>query len=190
MVVMTFFSKPRWEDDVHPHESPLSMTLPMIVLSIGAASMGIILTNNHMFEHWLEPVTGFVEPEPPFSIQTITIITLSVVAIGVLAAIWQYRKIAKVAPKKVSFAVTAARKDLYGDVMNEALLMKPGQALTRALNIFDKSVVDGFVNGLGLFTGGISSRLRKSETGYVRSYAMSIVLGTAILVIVLLIVRL
>lgn len=190
MVVMTFFSKPRWEDDVHPHESPLSMTLPMIVLSIGAATMGIVLTNNHMFEHWLEPVTGFVEPEPPFSIQTITIITLSVVAIGVLAAIWQYRKIAKVAPKKVSFAVTAARKDLYGDVMNEALLMKPGQALTRALNIFDKSVVDGFVNGLGLFTGGISSRLRKSETGYVRSYAMSIVLGTAILVIVLLIVRL
>jgi NADH-quinone oxidoreductase subunit L len=74
--------------------------------------------------------------------------------------------------------------------MNEALLMRPGQALTKALNIFDKSVVDGFVNGLGLFTGGISSRLRKSETGYVRSYAMSIVLGTAILVIVLLIVRL
>jgi NADH-quinone oxidoreductase subunit L len=131
-----------------------------------------------------------VEPEPPFSIQTITIITLSVVAIGVLAAIWQYRKIAKVAPKKVSFVVTAARKDLYGDVMNEALLMRPGQALTRVLNIFDKSVIDGFVNGLGLFTGGISSRLRKSETGYVRSYAMSIVLGTAILVIVLLIVRL
>ena len=109
MVVMTFVSKPRWEDDVHPHESPLSMTLPMIVLSIGAASLGIILTNDHMFEHWLEPVTGFVEPEPPFSIQTITIITLSVVAVGVLAAIWQYRRIARVAPKKVSLVVAAAR---------------------------------------------------------------------------------
>ena len=190
MVVMTFVSKPRWEDNVHPHESPLSMTLPMIVLSIGAATMGIVLTNNHMFEHWLEPVTGFVEPEPPLPIQTITIITLSVVAIGVLAGIWQYRKIAKVAPKKVSFVVTAARKDLYGDSMNEAILMRPGQALTKALNIFDKSIIDGLVNGLGLFTGGISSRLRKSETGYVRSYAMSIVLGTAVLVIVLLIVRL
>ena len=190
MVVMTFVSKPRWEDDVHPHESPLSMTLPMIVLSIGAASLGIILTNDHMFEHWLEPVTGFVEPEPPFSIQTITIITLSVVAVGVLAAIWQYRKIAKVAPKKVSLVVAAARKDLYGDVMNEALLMRPGQGLTRLLNIFDKSVVDGFVNGIGSFTGGVSARLRRSETGYVRSYAMSIVLGTAILVVALLIVGL
>lgn len=190
MVVMTFVSKPRWEDDVHPHESPLSMTLPMIVLSIGAASLGIILTNDHMFEHWLEPVTGFVEPEPPFSIQTITIITLSVVAVGVLAAIWQYRKIAKVAPKKVSLVVAAARKDLYGDVMNEALLMKPGQGLTRLLNIFDKSVVDGFVNGIGSFTGGVSARLRRSETGYVRSYAMSIILGTAILVVALLIVGL
>ena len=190
MVVMTFVSKPRWEDDVHPHESPLSMTLPMIVLSIGAASLGIILTSDHMFEHWLEPVTGFVEPEPPFSIQTITIITLSVVAVGVLAAIWQYRKIAKVAPKKVSLVVAAARKDLYGDVMNEALLMRPGQGLTRLLNIFDKSVVDGFVNGIGSFTGGVSARLRRSETGYVRSYAMSIVLGTAILVVALLIVGL
>jgi NADH-quinone oxidoreductase subunit L len=190
MVVMTFFSKPRWEDDVHPHESSLSMTLPMIVLSIGAASLGIILTNDHMFEHWLEPVTGFVEPEPPFSIQTITIITLSVVAIGVLAAIWQYRKIAKVAPNKVSLVVSAARKDLYGDVMNEALLMRPGQRLTKSLNIFDKSVVDGFVNGLGSFTSGVSARLRRSETGYVRSYAMSIVLGTAILVLALLIVGL
>jgi NADH-quinone oxidoreductase subunit L len=190
MVVMTFVSKPRWEDDVHPHESPLSMTLPMIVLSIGAASLGIILTNDHMFEHWLEPVTGFVEPEPPFSIQTITIITLSVVAIGVLAAIWQYRKIAKVAPKKVSLVVAAARKDLYGDVMNEALLMRPGQRLTKSLNIFDKSVVDGFVNGLGSFTSGVSARLRRSETGYVRSYAVSIVLGTAILVLALLIVGL
>lgn len=190
MVVMTFVSKPRWEDDVHPHESPLSMTLPMIVLSIGAASLGIVLTNDHMFEHWLEPVTGFVEPEPPFSIQTITIITLSVVAVGVLAAIWQYRKIAKVAPKKVSLVVAAARKDLYGDVMNEALLMRPGQGLTRLLNIFDKSVVDGFVNGIGSFTGGVSARLRRSETGYVRSYAMSIILGTAILVVALLIVGL
>ena len=190
MVVMTFVSKPRWEDDVHPHESPLSMTLPMIVLSVGAASLGIILTNDHMFEHWLEPVTGFVEPEPPFSIQTITIITLSVVAVGVLAAIWQYRRIARVAPKKVSLVVAAARKDLYGDVMNEALLMRPGQGLTRLLNIFDKSVVDGFVNGIGSFTGGVSARLRRSETGYVRSYAMSIVLGTAILVVALLIVGL
>ena len=190
IIVMTFVSKPRWEDDVHPHESPLSMTLPMIVLAIGATSIGIILTQNHIFEHWLEPVTGFVEPEPPFSIQTITIITLSVVAIGVLAAIWQYRKVAKVAPKNVSFVVTAARKDLYGDVMNEALLMRHGKATTKFLNIFDKSVVDGFVNGLGALTTGISAILRRSETGYVRSYAMSIVVGTAILVIALLIVRL
>jgi NADH-quinone oxidoreductase subunit L len=74
--------------------------------------------------------------------------------------------------------------------MNEALLMRPGQGLTRLLNIFDKSVVDGFVNGIGSFTGGVSARLRRSETGYVRSYAMSIVLGTAILVVALLIVGL
>jgi len=189
MMMMTFVSKSRWHEDVHPHESPLSMILPMIVLSVGAATMGILLTRNHVFEHWLEPITGFVEPEPPLPIQTITTITLSVVAIGVLIGIWQNIKIAKVAPVKVSFVVKAARKDLYGDVLNETLLMRPGQGLTKSLNIFDNAVVDGFVNGLGLFVSGISARLRRSETGYVRSYAMSIVLGTALLVIALLMVR-
>ncbi len=190
MVVMTFFSKQRWHDDVHPHESPLSMTIPMIVLAIGSTFIGILLTQNHALEHWLEPVTGFSEPEPPFSILTITLITLSVVAVGVIIAIWQYQSVAKVAPEKVSIVVKAARKDLYGDVMNENLLMKPGQRLTRLLGFFDKSVVDGFYSGIGSLTGGISARLRRSETGFVRSYAMSIILGTAIIVILLLIVRL
>jgi NADH-quinone oxidoreductase subunit L len=190
MVVMTFFSKQRWHDDVHPHESPLSMTIPMIVLAIGSTFIGILLTQNHALEHWLEPVTGFSEPEPPFSILTITLITLSVVAVGVILGIWQYRSVAKVAPEKVSLVVNAARKDLYGDILNENLLMKPGQRLTRLLGFFDKSVVDGFYSGIGSLTGGISSRLRRSETGFVRSYAMSIILGTAIIVILLLIVRL
>ena len=190
MVVMTFFSKQRWHDDVHPHESPLSMTIPMIVLAIGSTFIGILLTQNHALEHWLEPVTGFSEPEPPFSILTITLITLSVVAVGVLLAIWQYQSVAKVAPEKVSLVVSAARKDLYGDILNENLLMKPGQRLTRLLGFFDKSVVDGFYSGIGSLTGGISSRLRRSETGFVRSYAMSIILGTAIIVILLLIARL
>lgn len=190
MVVMTFFSKQRWHDDVHPHESPLSMTIPMIVLAIGSTFIGILLTQNHALEHWLEPVTGFSEPEPPFSILTITLITLSVVAVGVILGIWQYRSVAKVAPEKVSLMVSAARKDLYGDILNENLLMKPGQRITRLLGFFDKSIVDGFYSGIGSLTGGISSRLRRSETGFVRSYAMSIILGTAIIVILLLIARL
>ncbi len=190
MVVMTFVSKPRWQDDVHPHESPLSMTIPMVVLAIGSSAIGIILTQNHIFEHWLEPVTGFQEPNPPFSIMTITLITLSVVAVGVIFAIWQYKTISKTAPTKVSFVTTAARKDLYGDVLNENLLMKPGQKITRNFSFFDKSLVDGFFVGLGSLTGGISARLRRSETGFVRSYAMSIILGAAIFVIALLIVRL
>jgi NADH-quinone oxidoreductase subunit L len=190
MVIMTFLSPARWQDDVKPHESPLSMTVPMILLAIGSSSLGILLTYNHAFEHWLEPVTGFVEPEPPLAISTITIITLSVVAVGVFTAIWRYKVVSKVSPQKVSLITIAARKDLYADVMNENLLMKPGLRLTRVLSVFDKSVVDAFFVGIGSLTGGISARLRRSETGFVRSYAMSIILGTAVLVILLLIVRL
>ena len=190
MVVMTFFSKPRWEEKVHPHESPISMTLPMIILSIGAATIGIGLTQNNVFEHWLEPVTGFSEPHPPLPILTITYITLGVVALGVIIGISLNRKIPKVAPTKVTLFTTAARNDLYGDLLNETLLMRPGMKLSKFLTIFDRGVIDGFYSGLGLITGSISSRLRRSETGFVRSYALSIVLGTAILVLAILVVRL
>src|SRR4029079_7154169 len=60
---MTFHGKKRWTEDVHPHESPRVMTVPMIVLAIGSAVLGVILSFNEMFVHWLEPVVGHQEVE-------------------------------------------------------------------------------------------------------------------------------
>ncbi|EBF6878230.1 NADH-quinone oxidoreductase subunit L, partial [Salmonella enterica subsp. enterica serovar Saintpaul] len=55
---MTFHGKKRWTDDVHPHESPLTMTVPMMVLAVGSALLGLVLSIGGTFTHWLEPVTG------------------------------------------------------------------------------------------------------------------------------------
>ena len=67
--------------------------------------------------------------------------------------------------------VTAARRNLYTDAFNEAVFEKPGIFLTRALVYLDNRGIDGLVNGLAAAVGGGSGRLRRLQTGFVRSYA-------------------
>ena len=83
----------------------------------------------------------------------------------------------------------AARKDLYGDAVNESLLMRPGQWLTRLSVYFDNRGVDGMVNTLAAALGGSSGRLRKLQNGFVRSYALFMFLGAVLLVGTLFVVR-
>ena len=76
--------------------------------------------------------------------------------------------------------VTAARRNLYTDAFNEAVFEKPGVFLTRALVYLDNRGIDGLVNGLAAGVGGGSGRLRRLQTGFVRSYAMSVLAGAVL----------
>jgi NADH-quinone oxidoreductase subunit L len=60
--------------------------------------------------------------------------------------------------------------------------MRPGQSLTSALVKVDQSVVDGAVRGFGKMALGSGSTLRKVQTGFVRSYAVLILIGAATLI--------
>jgi len=84
----------------------------------------------------------------------------------------------------------AARRDLYGDAANEALLMRPGQYLTRSLVYVENRGVDGAVRGTAAAFGGLSARIRRVQTGFVRSYALSMLAGAAVVVVAMLLVRL
>ena len=82
-------------------------------------------------------------------------------------------------PVGVSPVTTAARHNLYADAFNEAVLMRPGQWLTRALVFFDNRGVDGVVNGLGAPASAAARRdCDASQTGFVRSYALSMLGGS------------
>jgi NADH-quinone oxidoreductase subunit L len=81
-----------------------------------------------------------------------------------------------------SVLTRAARQDFYQDAFNESLFMRPGQYLTRFLVFFDNRVVDGFVNGAAAMIGGSSARLRRMQTGFVRSYALSMLAGAVLVV--------
>ncbi|HZX03474.1 NADH-quinone oxidoreductase subunit L [Kribbella sp.] len=190
VMLMTFFGKKRWAEDVHPHESPKVMTWPLIILAALSLGGGALYFVGHWIVNWLEPIVGHEEAHPPLNATVMTIITLAVVAVGIAIAVLMYRRdIPREAPAG-SPVTTFARRDLYGDALNEALFMRPGQYLTRTLVWLDNRGVDGLVNGLAALFGGLSGRLRRFQTGFVRSYALSMVFGAAFVVVALLAVRL
>jgi NADH-quinone oxidoreductase subunit L len=190
MMLMTWYSKPRWDPEAHPHESPPVMTLPMVVLAIGSVGAGAFLIVNDRLLGFLAPVVG----APPtahgfFTVPGLLALVLALAGAGLAWVIYGRVPVPAEAPRG-SFPVVAARKDLYGDAFNESVLMRPGQWLTRLSVYFDNRGVDGLVNSLAALVGGTSGRWRRLQNGFVRSYALSMFFGAAVLVALLLAVRL
>ncbi|MFF3019796.1 NADH-quinone oxidoreductase subunit L [Streptomyces sp. NPDC057939] len=195
VMLLTFFGEKRWQPDAdghapHPHESPKSMTIPMIVLAFGSVFAGGFFEIGDRFLNWLEPVTGYEHGHPPVSALTVTAATMVVLVIGVGIAWVMYGKkpVPVVAPRG-SLLTRAARRDLFQDDFNHVVLVRGGEHLTRSLVYLDHSVVDGVVNGTAASVGGLSGRLRKLQNGYARSYAVSMFGGTAILIAATLLMR-
>jgi NADH-quinone oxidoreductase subunit L len=191
-LVMTFHGRRRWEDDVHPHEAPMVMKAPLVILGLLSLVGGGLLVFGGGFQHWLEPSVGESVEEGLHTISpaVLTLITLLVVAFGVAGGIVAFavRPVPVVQP--VGSPVTvAARRNLYADAFNETVLMRPGQWLVRGLVFFDNRGIDGAVNTLAAGLGGGSGRLRRLQTGFVRSYALSMLAGTAVVLAALLAVR-
>jgi NADH-quinone oxidoreductase subunit L len=189
VVLMTFTGERRWDDAVHPHEVPPVMTSPMVVLAVGSAGAGAFLILGNRLVNFLAPVVGTPPPSKGlFTPVSIGALALVVVGAAIAWAIYGRREVPAVAPAG-RFATVAARKDLYGDAINESVLMRPGQWLTRLSVYFDNRGVDGLVNTLAATMGGTSGRLRRLQTGFVRSYALSMLVGAVLLVGALLLVR-
>jgi len=191
LFVMTFHGKRRWDDDVHPHESPRLMTVPLMVLAVGSALLGLLLGPTGAIQHWLEPVVGeHGEEAPVLPIWVLSTSTVVLVLVGaaLAAAMYLRRPVARTAPVG-SVATHAARRDLYQDAVNESVFMRPGQYLTRSLVFFDNRGVDGAVNGVAALIGGSSGRFRRLQTGFVRSYALAMLVGAALVVGAMLLVR-
>ena len=112
-------------------------------------------------------------------------------AVGIVIAWRMYDRapVPEVAPTG-NLLTRAAREELYGNAVNEAVFMRPGQYLTRWLVWFDNRVVDGAVNGTAATIGGLSGRARRLQNGFTRSYALSMLGGAALVVAALVLVRL
>lgn len=191
VMLMTFFGERRWRPDTHPHESPGVMTAPMVVLAVGSVGAGALLAVGGSLEHWLEPVVGAHEVHHVVPVWVMTVITLSVVAIGVGIAYRMYatRPVLETAPDDVSALTVAARRDLYGDAFNEDVFMRTGQHVTAGLVEIDDEGIDGVTRGIGAVVDGGSLRLGLLQTGFARSYALSMFAGAVLVVAAVLVVR-
>ena len=184
VMVLTFTSKARWDDEAHPHESPILMWLPMAVLALGSVTTGFLFTRGDALVNWLSPLFEHHEHhEELFPPIVVSGLALTMVAAGVAIALlrYQFKDVAAVAPTEVSWATRFARNDLGQDAFNEAVFMRPGQALTRGLVTVDEVVIDGAVHGVGAMAVGSGSTLRRTQSGYVRSYAALILVGAVAL---------
>jgi NADH-quinone oxidoreductase subunit L len=209
-VFMVFFGEPRWNDDiptddeehlgeeeseesavaeghdeVHPHESPWTMTVPLIILAIPAIGAGFInmpfADKLQAFEHWLEPVVHHSEAELSISGSTEVVLgTIAVVAgligIGVAYLVYLRKRLPVVEP-------TVLAHGWYLDETLAKAVDGPGEAAFEGTAAFDRVVIDGAVNGTGVAVKELGGRLRTLQTGYVRNYALGISIGAVALLV-------
>ena len=183
LFVLTFHGPERYTEDIkHPHESPPVMWIPLVLLALGSIAAGGLLKYGG-FSDWLAPVTGEGgEHEPVMAAWLITTLGIVLAVGGALIAIALFRKGTALAPQPAGAVVTAARRNLYTDAFNEGVFERPGIYLTRALVYLDNKGIDGLVNGIAAGVGGSSGRLRRLQTGFVRSYALSMLTGAVLVV--------
>ena len=186
VMVLTFTSKERWEDDQHPHESPILMWLPMAILAIGSVTTGFLFTRGHALVNWLSPVVGEYAEGEKVLLQPMVVSGLALFAVligvGIAIAKYQLSEVDSVAPQNVSIFTNIARKDLMQDSLNEAVFMRPGQSLTTLLVNADETVIDGAVRGVAATALGAGSTFRRTQTGFARSYAALILIGAIALI--------
>ena len=185
VVVLTFAGSKRWDEKAHPHESPVLMWLPMAILAIGSVASGFLLASGSAMVNWLAPVVNASGVEGGKELMkpiVVSLLALGVVVVGVAFAVIKYRTVPSVAPEDVSIFTKAARKDLYQDSLNEALLMRPGQKLTSGLVYTDDTLVDGAVRSVGFTLATVSDWVRKLQNGYVRTYALVMLIGLLALI--------
>ena len=193
---MTFHGRRRWHDGAdapapHPHESPILMVAPMVVLSVGSAGLGLLLSATGWIDSWLEPVfTEPAEAEAIVDLTVVTVVTLVLIALGVALAYLQYlRSAVPVVAPRGSFATRAARADLFQDDVNDIAFVEPGQAFVRGMGEVDDDLVSGAVRGLTRFVAGLGAGLSRLQTGFVRSYALSMLAGVVLVVGALVLVQ-
>ena len=193
LMLMTFFGNKRWAQGTEPHESPFLMWAPMAVLAVGSVASGYLLYSGKAIVKWLAPVVDKNQHEHTEFLPPIVVTTLAVVAviIGVSIAFIKYRgELSESAPSEVSIFTRVTRRDLLQDDANEFLFMRPGQKLTQLLVKTDESVIDAAVRAVGSSALGSARGMRKLQTGYVRNYALLILIGALVALFAALVVTL
>lgn len=196
---LTFEGKERFGHNIHPHESPAVMTVPLMILAVLAAIGGFIGIpawfsgeDGNKFESWLAPVFENAERRLELYGTHSAGSEILLMAISVLLAIggiWIARNIYL---KKLSIADTISERfkglyrllwnKYYVDEVYDAAVVNPIVKGSESVlwKFTDNKIIDGVVNGTAAIIGSISARIRKIQTGVAQVYAVVMMLGIAI----------
>jgi NADH-quinone oxidoreductase subunit L len=171
---------------LQPHESPRTMTIPLIVLAFFAAIAGVLnlpfSDDVEFLNRWLEPVVGATQVHLDLSSTKLAfeLITSTVMALlGISVAYAVYLK-QKVDPRRIELPLFA--NGWYIDSAITNFMGGLGRKGFELIALFDKVVIDGAVNGVARATRGGALRLRTVQSGYVRWYALMIGVGAVLIV--------
>jgi NADH-quinone oxidoreductase subunit L len=184
---LLFFGAPRWEHhEVHPHESPPSMTLPLVLLAVGSTAGGLInLPPEGWLHHWLEPsVVPYVGEQALLSHSLGQVLAVLAGVSGIAVAWSMYLRRAPVPAPATGIRALAANR-FYVDELYERVIAWPGLALSNGFAAFDRLGIDGVVNGVARWTGALGGVGRRLQTGFVRSYALAVLAGTVLVIVLL-----
>ncbi len=174
----------------HPHESPWTMTLPLVLLSGGAILAGGLnlpfAKSLHVLEHWLEPALFGHETHLELSGTAKFGLAAVAVAVGVVGIVTAGAVYLRGRGDR-SMIEQPLLADAWRVDRSYAWFMGgPGRRSFDLTALFDRTVVDGAVNGVATLVRTASSGLRVAQTGYVRTYALGIALGTVALLVLFL----
>lgn len=190
LMLMTFFGERRWREGVHPHESPKVMTVPLIILAFFSVVAGALM--NFWIQEWMEPVTGAHPHELSLVPTPVGWATMAVVAAGVALSwyVFGQRPVPDVAPASANPLTIAGRNDLFGDAVNDTLVVQPTMTLARGLVANDDRVIDVGADGLAAMFSGLSTQTRRLQTGQVRTYALTMTAGAVLVGLVMILSQL
>jgi len=188
--VLVFLGAPRWaqiEPALHPHESPVTMTLPLVVLAAASAFGGLLNPNpDGPLHHWLEPSVLRFAGDEAFIDHTLAAgIIIAAGLLGIAFAAFAYTR-RWTQPAPAIGLSGAAQRAFWVDTFYEWSVMRPGLFIARAFEAFDRRGIDGLVNSLGRGTTGLGSVTRRLQTGFVRSYALAVLVGAVLVTAMLL----
>jgi NADH-quinone oxidoreductase subunit L len=190
--VLVFWGEPRWEEGAHPHESPRSMTVPLIVLAVLSLGAGFLNTPfRFTLEHFLEPAfEGVSLQHAPEGWGMFAVLAgLSVLAgVAGVAAAWLTYNRPPVAWQRFEAGFgklwTAWENAYWVDDLYGVAFVAPGEQLAEAAAFaVDAKGIDGTVNGVGEAVRRLGGALRGLQTGYVRNYGAGFTAGILAIII-------
>jgi NADH-quinone oxidoreductase subunit L len=200
LTMLTFEGESRWSHhEKHPHESPKTMTIPLIILAVLSFGGGFIglppsLGGSNPFEHWLEPVfekanikLGLISHHGEAMEYVLMILSVGVALCGIYLAYVFYMK-RKELPEMVSSRFAGVYKLLfnkyYVDELYDALVVTPTIKGSEKLlwKVVDVGVIDWCVNAVPRSFAWLSSVSRRVQTGVAQSYVFVFVLGVVVII--------